>query len=106
MTMAGKPSSRSTYPRAEENKRIVREFYDLAFNERRPDIAAAKYLGTRYIQHNPMAGDGPQAFVEAITAWIGTMPHLRVDFKRFVAEGDLVAVHSHFRAAPASGAWR
>lgn len=98
--MATNPSTRSGDTRSEENKRIVREFYDLAFNRRRPDRAAATYIGPEYVQHNPMAGDGAQAFVEAIAAWIETMPDLRVDFKRFIVEGDLVTVHSHFRTAP------
>src|SRR5215212_10300308 len=36
----------------ENNKRIVREFYELAFNERRPEEAVEKYMGSYYRQHN------------------------------------------------------
>ena len=82
------------------NKKIVREFYDLAFNKRNPKDAAAMYLGKTYRQHNPMGGDGPQAFVDAIGNWIATMPKMKVEFKRFIADGDLVAVHSHLIPEP------
>jgi predicted SnoaL-like aldol condensation-catalyzing enzyme len=38
----------------EQNKAIVREFYDLAFNQRQPEAAVAKHVGGMYRQHNPM----------------------------------------------------
>jgi predicted SnoaL-like aldol condensation-catalyzing enzyme len=79
----------------EQNKATVRAFYDLAFNQRQPEAAVAKYLGKTYRQHNPMAGDGPAPFI-AFVKWItGANPDLRFHFKRFIAEGDLVVVHSH-----------
>ena len=37
----------------EANKKIVVDFYELALNQKDFD-AAAKYLGPRYIQHNPL----------------------------------------------------
>ena len=47
-----------------------------------------------------MAGDGPEPFISFVK-WITTEnPKLRFDFKRFVAEGDLVVVHSHLRPSP------
>jgi predicted SnoaL-like aldol condensation-catalyzing enzyme len=50
----------------EQNKETVRAFYDLAFNQKKPEEAVARYVGSTYIQHNPMAGDGPQPFVEFV----------------------------------------
>lgn len=98
-TMAtSKPTSASG--QLETNKRIVREFYDLAFNRREPRDAAAKYVGKTYRQHNPTIGDGPDAFVQGIGGFLNSAPELRVDFKRFIAEGDLVTVHSQFLPAP------
>ncbi len=47
----------------EENKRIVREWTDLAINQRKPEEAVAKYLGPYYRQHNPGAKDGGEAFI-------------------------------------------
>ena len=78
----------------DHNKRIVREFYDLAFNQHKPEEAAIKYLAVNYIQHNPGVADGRQGFIDAFTH--PTQPDNSVTiFKRFVAENDLVVVHSH-----------
>ncbi|MBC2877876.1 MULTISPECIES: nuclear transport factor 2 family protein [Streptomyces] len=84
----------------EFTKRIAQEFFSLAFNDKRPDEAAARYLGPFYIQHNPSAPDGPEAFVSAISHFVGQFPELTMEFKRVVAEGDLVVLHSHMRTSP------
>jgi len=49
-----------------------------------------------------MAGDGPESFIGFVKWFTGENPNLRVEFKRFIAESDLVAVHSHM--IPAKGA--
>lgn len=76
------------------NKRIVREFYDLAFNQKKPADAAAKYLGKVYRQHNPGAGDGPDAFVAFVTGFVKAHPALRFELKTLVADGDHVVTHT------------
>jgi predicted SnoaL-like aldol condensation-catalyzing enzyme len=78
----------------EENKQTVRAFYDLAFNQKKPDEAVARYVGSNYIQHNPAAGDGPGPFIEFVRAYTGRFPELQVDIKRVIGEGDLVVTHS------------
>lgn len=84
----------------ESNKATVREFYDLAFNQRKPEEAVSMYVGRVYRQHNPGAGDGPGPFVEFVNGFTTAYPGLEVKFKRFLAEGDLVAVHSQFVREP------
>jgi predicted SnoaL-like aldol condensation-catalyzing enzyme len=84
----------------QEKKTIVHDFYDLAFNQRQPEAAAARYLGPVYIQHNPNFGDGGEAFITAVKAFVTAYPHLRFDFKRFIAEDELVVVHSHMTREP------
>jgi len=79
----------------ERNKFLVREFYHLAMNLRSPEEAAAKYLGPFYRQHNPGAADGDAAFVAFVRDFLKAYPALTFEFKRFIAEGNLVAVHSH-----------
>ena len=79
----------------ENNKRIVREFYELAFNEQKPEEAVAKYMGSTYRQHNPQAGDGAEPFITYVQNFTQTFPKLRVEIKRLIAEGDLVVVHNH-----------
>jgi predicted SnoaL-like aldol condensation-catalyzing enzyme len=84
----------------QEKKAIVRDFYDLAFNRKKPEEAVAKYMGSVYIQHNPNFADGPEAFVTAVKAFVSAYPRFHVDFKRFIAEDGLVAVHSHMTREP------
>jgi len=84
------------------NKANVKAFYDLAFNQRQPEEAVKQYVGSSYRQHNPMAGDGPEPFIGFVKWITGENPDLRVEIKRFIAESDLVAVHSHL--IPAKGA--
>ena len=83
----------------EKNKRIVTEFYNLAFNEHEPLRAANIYLAEGYIQHNPHVADGRKGFIEAFSG--DTAPdNSTTEFKRFIAENDLVVVHSHGKSKP------
>jgi predicted SnoaL-like aldol condensation-catalyzing enzyme len=79
----------------EANKRIVREWHDLAINQCKPEEAVAKYLGSRYRQHNPGAGDGPEPFIQAVKRMAQNFPDFRMESKRIIAEGDCAALHSH-----------
>jgi predicted SnoaL-like aldol condensation-catalyzing enzyme len=74
----------------EQNKRTVVEYYELAFNGKEPEQAVEKYVGSQYIQHNPQAPDGPEAFI----AFVRAFPELSVDIRRVMAEGDMVVTHS------------
>jgi len=87
-------------PDLEQNKETVRAFYDLAFNQKKPEEAVARDVGSTYIQHNPIAGDGPQPFVEFVNGFVGQFPDLSVDIKRVIAEGDLVMTHSLMKTSP------
>ena len=87
-------------PDLEQNKETVRAFYELAFNDKKPEEAVARYIGSTYIQHNPMAGDGPGPFIEFVKAYTGQFPGLSVDIRRVIAEGDLVVTHSLLKTSP------
>jgi predicted SnoaL-like aldol condensation-catalyzing enzyme len=84
----------------EANKKIVREWHELAINQRKPEEAVAKYLGPHYRQHNPGAGDGPEPFIETVKRFAQTFPELRMEPKRIIAEGDYVVLHSHLILKP------
>jgi predicted SnoaL-like aldol condensation-catalyzing enzyme len=83
----------------ELNQQTVIDFYNKAINDK--DFDAAKvHFGNRYIQHNPMAADGP----EGLKAYIGYLkankPKLKAEIKRSFADGDYVILHVHVKDNP------
>jgi len=78
----------------EGNKKKVAEFYEQAINKKDFD-AAAKYLGPRYIQHNPTAPDGAEGLKGFIGFLKSKFPNSKSEIKRVFAEGDYVILHVH-----------
>src|ERR1700758_5683816 len=79
-----------------DNKRIVVDYYTTGFAGN-PEKAAAASLVPGYIQHNPTVADGPDEFIRGVHLLRDRYPNMRLDIKRVIAEGDLVATHSYDR---------
>ena len=78
----------------EANKQNAIAFYRTAYLGD-PGAAVDAYVGAQYIQHNPLVGDGKQAFIDYFSEMARDYPDKSIEFVRAVAEGDMVALHTH-----------
>ncbi|WP_055517816.1 nuclear transport factor 2 family protein, partial [Streptomyces ossamyceticus] len=58
--------------------------------------ALDRYWDPGYLQHNPQMQSGVPAAKAGLGGYFASVPQLTVTPKRIIAEGDLVAVHSHY----------
>ncbi|MDX3833956.1 nuclear transport factor 2 family protein [Streptomyces europaeiscabiei] len=81
------------------NEKLVTKAFDRLLV--RKDLSAIDtYWGPEYHQHNPNIPDGVAGVRAGLGAYFQQFPDLAVSRKRVIAEGDLVAVHSHYVNAP------
>jgi len=78
----------------EANKKAVIAFYDAAINQKDFE-AAAKFIGPRYVQHNPRAADGPEGLKAFLALLREKFPDYHSEIKRAFADGDYVILHVH-----------
>jgi len=78
----------------DRNKHNAVAFYTVAFNDKDPRRAVALYGGAEYIQHNPLAANGFDAFISFVEGFTTAFPDAHIDIKRVIAECDLVVTHS------------
>jgi predicted SnoaL-like aldol condensation-catalyzing enzyme len=78
----------------ERNKHNAAAFYTTAFNDKNPQLAVARYGGDEYIQHNPLAPNGFDAFVTFVDGFTAAFPDAHIEIVRVIAECDLVVTHS------------
>lgn len=78
----------------EDNKKNAIAFYKMAY-EGSPREAIKTYVGSEYIQHNPDVADGTEGFNVYFERMQQEYPEKTIEFVRCIAEGDLVALHTH-----------
>lgn len=81
------------------NRALVTAAFDQLLVKK--DLSAIdRYWGPEYHQHNPGIADGVAGVKAGLGGYFEAFPQLAVVRKRVIAEGDLVAVHSHYVNAP------
>ncbi|MDQ1069734.1 nuclear transport factor 2 family protein [Streptomyces canus] len=81
------------------NKKLVVTAFDQLIVKK--DLSALdRYWAPGYEQHNPTIANGLSGAKAGLGAYFKAAPQLKVEPKRVIAEGDLVAVHSHYIPAP------
>ena len=81
-------------------KEVVTKFMTQLYIDKEPRAAFEKWVVPGYIQHNPMAATGRDAAIAFLEPFMKSNPHISYSIKRIIAEGNLVAVHSHGKFAP------
>lgn len=76
------------------NKKNAIEFYRMAYMGKAAQ-AVQKYVGEEYIQHNPDVEKGKQGFIDYFERMAMEYPDKDIEFVRAIAEGELVALHTH-----------
>ena len=77
-----------------ENKKNAAAFYKMAYEGNLRD-AVDRFVGDVYIQHNPAVEDGKEGFIEYFERMSKKYPKKSIEFVRVIAEGNLVALHTH-----------
>jgi predicted SnoaL-like aldol condensation-catalyzing enzyme len=86
------------------NEHNVLAYYRIAFNDKNPQLAVQLYGGAEYIQHNPLAANGFDAFIQFVTSFTTAFPDTHIDIKRVFADCDFVITHGVLSGAePAFG---
>jgi predicted SnoaL-like aldol condensation-catalyzing enzyme len=94
MTVTSEGTGGSPDPKLESNKQAVLGFYEAGFNNKDFDIAS-KFIGDRYVQHNPLIADGIDGLKVRLAYIKDAFPALHVEVQRVFAEGDYVIAHVH-----------
>ncbi len=76
------------------------EFLDMVFNKKQVKEGFDKFVGDKYIQHNPIAPDGAAAAVEVLGKVLQQVPGWSYEVKHAYVDGDIAIIHSHVRMKP------
>src|SRR5580698_58716 len=76
-------------------KQVVTRFMTTLYVDKKVREAFETWVDPGYIQHNPMAESGRDAAVGFLEPFFAAHPDIHYTIARIIADGNLVAVHSH-----------
>ena len=76
-------------------KQVVTQFMQEFYIEKKVRSSFEKWVDPGYVQHNPYAQTGREAAIQFLTKFVEGNPGQKTDIRRIIADGNLVAVHSH-----------
>ena len=76
-------------------KEVVTKFVTELYVEKKARSAFQTWVEPGYIQHNPLAATGRDAAIAFLEPFFQGHPDAVYSIKRIIADGNLVAVHSH-----------
>lgn len=76
-------------------RQVVTRFMNTLYVEHKVREAFETWVDPGYIQHNPMAQTGRAAAIAFLEPFFAQHPDIHYEIHRIIADGPLVAVHSH-----------
>ena len=86
---------------AEQNRRIVTEFYTMALVDKQVRAGFEKFVRPDFVEHKPdIEGGNREGAIQFLEGMVKEVPSAQWRVRRSLAEADLVAVHASFTPAP------
>lgn len=76
-------------------KQVVTQFMDEFYMQKKVRSSFEKWVDPGYIQHNPFATTGRDAAIAFLEPFVANNPSQKTKIHRIIADGNMVAVHSH-----------
>jgi predicted SnoaL-like aldol condensation-catalyzing enzyme len=80
-------------------KEVVTRFMTRFYIDKKVREAFETWVDPGYVQHNPMAATGRDAAIGFLEPFFAQHPDIHYSIARVIADGNLVAVHSHGKFA-------
>lgn len=81
-------------------KEVVTRFLTRFYVDKKVREAFETWVDPGYVQHNPMAATGRDAAISFLEPFFAQHPDIHYSIARIIADGNLVAVHSHGKFGP------
>jgi predicted SnoaL-like aldol condensation-catalyzing enzyme len=80
----------------QSNRKVLLDFVDLFYRQRRVREAFERHVADAYIQHNPNILDGREAAIIKLEPLFGS-PDSSFDIQRILVDGEFGVIHLHGR---------